>query len=307
MVREHRLSVDQLILPMFAIAGAGRDEPIAAMPGHSRMSADVLAVRAARAFEAGVPAVLLFGVTEHKDEVGSSSHDPSGEVQEAIAAIKLLVPDMVVVTDVCLCEYTSHGHCGILRDGQVDNDLSLEALARAALSHADAGADIVAPSDMMDGRVGAIRHTLDAHGYEDVAILSYAAKYASAFYGPFREAAGSTPSFGDRRGYQMDPANGREALREVALDIGEGADMVMVKPAVAYLDVISAVRETTTLPIAAYHVSGEFSMIKAAAERGWLDERTAALEVLTAITRAGADLVITYYAEDAAAWLKETE
>jgi porphobilinogen synthase len=307
MVREHRLSVDQLILPMFAIAGAGRDEPIAAMPGHSRMSADVLAVRAARAFEAGVPAVLLFGVTEHKDELGSASDDPSGEVQEAIAAIKLLVPDMVVITDVCLCEYTSHGHCGILRDGQVDNDLSLEALGRAALSHADAGADIVAPSDMMDGRVGAIRHTLDAHGHEDVAILSYAAKYASAFYGPFREAAGSTPSFGDRRGYQMDPANGREALREVALDIGEGADMVMVKPAVAYLDVISAVRETTTLPIAAYHVSGEFSMIKAAAERGWLDERTAALEVLTAITRAGADLVITYYAEDAAAWLKEIE
>jgi len=307
MVREHRLSVDQLILPMFAIAGAGREEPIDAMPGHSRMSADVVAIRAARAFEAGVPAVLLFGVTEHKDEFGSSSCDPRGEVQEAIAAIKLLVPDMVVITDVCLCEYTSHGHCGILRDGHVDNDLSLEAIARAALSHADAGADIVAPSDMMDGRVGAIRHTLDAHGHEDVAILSYAAKYASAFYGPFREAAGSTPSFGDRRGYQMDPANGREALREVGLDVGEGADMVMVKPAVAYLDVISAVRATTTLPVAAYHVSGEFSMIKAAAERGWLDERTAVLEILTAITRAGADLVITYYAEDAAAWLKETE
>jgi porphobilinogen synthase len=307
MVREHRLSVDQLILPMFAIAGAGREEPIDAMPGHSRMSADVVAVRAARAFEAGVPAVLLFGVTEHKDELGSSSCDPSGEVQEAIAAIKLLVPGMVVITDVCLCEYTSHGHCGILRDGRVDNDLSLEAIARAALSHAEAGADIVAPSDMMDGRVGAIRHTLDAHGHGDVAILSYAAKYASAFYGPFREAAGSTPSFGDRRGYQMDPANGREALREVGLDIGEGADMVMVKPAVAYLDVISAVRATTTVPVAAYHVSGEFSMIKAAAERGWLDERTAALEILTAITRAGADLVITYYAEDAAAWLKETE
>jgi porphobilinogen synthase len=219
----------------------------------------------------------------------------------------LLVPEMVVITDVCLCEYTTHGHCGIVHGGEVDNDLSIEALARAALSHADAGADIVAPSDMMDGRVAAIRRSLDAHRHQGVAILSYAAKYASAFYGPFREAAGSTPSFGDRRGYQMDPANGREALREAALDLDEGADMVMIKPAVAYLDVIAAVRERTTLPVAAYHVSGEFSMIKAAAERGWLDERTAALEVLTAIARAGADLVITYYAEDAAAWLKEAE
>jgi porphobilinogen synthase len=306
MVRETRISADQLILPMFAIGGAGREEPIASMPGHARMSPDVLAVRAARAYEAGVPAVLLFGVTDRKDEVGSQSCNPTGEVQEAVAAIKLLVPEMVVITDVCLCEYTSHGHCGVLRDGDVDNDATLELLGRAALSHADAGADIVAPSDMMDGRVGAIRHTLDAHGHEGVAILSYAAKYASAFYGPFRDAAGSAPSFGDRRGYQMDPANGREALREVALDIGEGADMVMVKPAVAYLDVIGEVRRTTTLPVAAYHVSGEFSMIKAAAERGWLDERAAALEVLTAISRAGADLVITYYAEDAAAWLKET-
>jgi len=276
------------------------------MPGHARMSPNVLAVRAARAYEAGVPAVLLFGVTDQKDDVGSQSCNPSGEVQEAVAAIKLLVPEMVVVTDVCLCEYTSHGHCGVLRDGDVDNDATLELLGRAALSHADAGADIVAPSDMMDGRVGAIRHTLDAHGHEGVAILSYAAKYASAFYGPFRDAAGSAPSFGDRRGYQMDPSNGREALREVALDIGEGADMVMVKPAAAYLDVIGEVRRITTLPVAAYHVSGEFSMIKAAAERGWLDERTAALEVLTAIARAGADLVITYYAEDAAGWLKET-
>jgi porphobilinogen synthase len=306
MVREHRLSVDQLVLPMFAIEGRGHELPITAMPGQSRMSSDVLAARAARAFAAGVPGVLLFGVTEHKDERGTQSFDPHGEVQEAIAAIKRVVPEMVVITDVCLCEYTSHGHCGLLRDGQVDNDASLEALARAAVSHADAGADIVAPSDMMDGRVGAIRTALDAQGHQDVAILSYAAKYASAFYGPFREAAGSAPSFGDRRGYQMDPANSREALREVALDIAEGADMVMVKPAVAYLDVISAVREITTLPVAAYHVSGEYSMIKAAAERGWLDERSAALEVLTAITRAGADLVITYYAEDAAAWLKET-
>jgi porphobilinogen synthase len=307
MVREHRLSVDQLILPMFAIDGVGREEPIPSMPGHARMSTDVLAVRAARAFEAGVPAVLLFGVTEHKDETGSRSADPNGEVQAAVAAIKLIVPEMVVITDVCLCEYTSHGHCGVLRDGQVDNDASLELLARAAASHAAAGADIVAPSDMMDGRVAAIRRELDRAGHHDVAIMSYAAKYASSFYGPFRDAAGSAPSFGDRRGYQMDPANGREALREVALDIGEGADVVMVKPAATYMDVISRVREITTVPVAAYHVSGEFSMIKAAAARGWLDERTAALEVLTAIARAGADLVITYYAEDAAAWLKETE
>jgi porphobilinogen synthase len=306
MVRETRLSVDQLVLPMFAIAGHGHEVPIDAMPGHARMSSDLLAERAARAFAAGVPAVLLFGVTEHKDELGTKSFDPHGEVQEAIGAVKRVAPEMVIITDVCLCEYTSHGHCGILRAGQVDNDVSLEALARAAVSHADAGADIVAPSDMMDGRVGAIRAALDSHGHQDVAILSYAAKYASGFYGPFREAAGSTPSFGDRRGYQMDPANGREALREVALDIAEGADMVMVKPAVAYLDVVAAVRQITTLPVAAYHVSGEFSMIKAAAARGWLDERTVALEVLTGITRAGADLVITYYAEDAAAWLKET-
>jgi porphobilinogen synthase len=306
MVCETRLSADQLVLPMFAIAGRGHEVPIGAMPGHARMSPDILATRAARAFAAGVPAVLLFGVTDHKDEVGSSSADPHGEVQEAIAELKRAVPEMVVITDVCLCEYTSHGHCGILRDGEVDNDLSLEALARAAVSHADAGADIVAPSDMMDGRVAAIRGALDAAGHQQVSVLSYAAKYASAFYGPFREAAGSAPSFGDRRGYQMDPANAREALREVALDIAEGADMVMVKPAVPYLDVVAAVREITTLPVAAYHVSGEYSMIKAAAECGWLDERTAALEVLTAITRAGADLVITYYAEDAAAWLKET-
>jgi porphobilinogen synthase len=307
MVREHRVAPDQLILPMFAVDGVGREDPILSMPGHARMSADVLAVRASRAYDAGVPAVLLFGVTEHKDETGSWSADPNGEVQAAIAAVKLLVPEMVVITDVCLCEYTSHGHCGVLRDGHVDNDASLEHLARAAVSHAAAGADIVAPSDMMDGRVGAIRSELDRNGYQDVAIMSYAAKYASAFYGPFRDAAGSAPSFGDRRGYQMDPANGREALREVALDIGEGADIVMVKPAATYLDVIVRVREITTLPVAAYHVSGEFSMIKAAAARGWLDERTAALEVLTAISRAGADLVITYYAEEAAAWLKETE
>jgi porphobilinogen synthase len=248
--------------------------------------------------------VLLFGVTDHKDGAGSAAYEPGGVVQAAVAAIKDAVPEMVVVTDVCLCAYTDHGHCGVVIDGEVHNDLSLELLARTAVSHADAGADIVAPSDMMDGRVGAIRAALDAEGHEDTAIMAYSAKYASAFYGPFREAAGSAPGFGDRRGYQMDPANGREAVREALLDVAEGADMVMVKPAAAYLDVIAAVRAATNLPLAAYHVSGEYSMLKAAAERGWLDERTAAMETLTGIARAGADLLITYYAEDAARWLQ---
>jgi porphobilinogen synthase len=305
MVRETRLSPDRLILPLFAVAGSGVEVPIASMPGHARLSPDLLARRARRAWDAGVPAVLLFGVTDVKDAAGSGAHDPHGEVQTAVAAVKDAVPGMVVVTDVCLCEYTDHGHCGIVVDGEVHNDLSLEVLARAAVSHADAGADVVAPSDMMDGRVAAIRAALDAEGHPGTAIMSYAAKYASAYYGPFREAAGSAPGFGDRRGYQMDPANGREALREVALDVAEGADMVMVKPAHAYLDVIARVRDTVDVPLAAYHVSGEYSMLKAAAERGWLDERQGALEVLTAIARAGADLIITYYAEDAARWLQE--
>jgi porphobilinogen synthase len=249
--------------------------------------------------------VLLFGVTDHKDAGAGGADDPEGPAQLAVAAVKRAVPEMVVITDVCLCGYTDHGHCGVLVDGEVHNDLSLEVLARAAVSHADAGADIVAPSDMMDGRVGAIRSALDADGHEDVAILSYAAKYASSFYGPFREAAGSAPGHGDRRGYQMDPANAREAVREVLTDVGEGADMVMVKPAGAYLDVIARVRAATDLPVVAYQVSGEYSMIKAAAERGWLEERRAVLETLTAIRRAGADLVITYYAEDAAEWLRQ--
>ncbi len=307
MVRETRLSPDQLILPAFAIAGREASVPIPSLPGQARMSPDVVAATARRAFGAGVPAMLLFGVTDQKDPAASAAYEAGGVVQSAVAAIKDAVPQMVVITDVCLCAYTDHGHCGVLVDGRVDNDLSLELLARTAVSHAEAGADIVAPSDMMDGRVGAIRAALDAEGHEDTTIMAYSAKYASAFYGPFREAAGSAPGFGDRRGYQMDPANGLEAVRETLLDVAEGADMVMVKPAAAYLDVISAVRAATDLPLAAYHVSGEYSMIKAAAERGWLDERTAAMEVLTGIARAGADMIITYYAEDAARWIAEGE
>ena len=307
MVRETRLSADQLMLPAFAIAGRAASVPIPSLPGHARMSPDLIARTARRAFAAGVPSMLLFGVTDQKDPAASAAYEPGGVVQSAVAAIKDAVPEMVVVTDVCLCAYTDHGHCGVLVDDRVDNDASLELLSRTAVSHAEAGADIVAPSDMMDGRVGAIRAALDAEGHEDTAIMAYSAKYASAFYGPFREAAGSAPGHGDRRGYQMDPANGQEAVRETLLDVAEGADMVMVKPAAAYLDVISAVRACTDLPLAAYHVSGEYSMIKAAAERGWLDERLAAMEVLTGIARAGADLIITYYAEDAARWIAEGE
>jgi porphobilinogen synthase len=305
MVRETRLSPDRLILPLFAIEGRDASVPIPALPGHARLSPDLAARTAARAFSAGVPAVLVFGVTDHKDAAASAAYEPGGVAQAAVAAIKRAVPEMVVITDVCLCGYTDHGHCGVLVDGEVHNDLSLELLARTAVSHADAGADVVAPSDMMDGRVGAIRSALDAEGHEGTAIMAYSAKYASAFYGPFREAAGSAPGFGDRRGYQMDPANSREAVRETLLDAAEGADMAMVKPAAAYLDVIAAVRAATDLPLAAYHVSGEYAMLKAAAERGWVDERQAALETLTGIARAGADLLITYNAEDAARWLAE--
>jgi porphobilinogen synthase len=305
MVRETRLSPDQLILPLFAVTGSGVERPITALPGQSHQSPDVLARRARAAFDAGIPAVLLFGIPDHKDAAATSAYESGGVVQAAIRAIKDSAPDLVVITDVCLCAYTDHGHCGVVVDGEVHNDMSIELIARTAASHADAGADIVAPSDMMDGRVAAIRAALDAEGHATTAILSYAVKYASAFYGPFREAAGSAPGFGDRRGYQMDHANAREALREVAQDTAEGADMVMVKPAVTYLDVIQAVRGATNLPVAAYHVSGEFAMLKAAAERGWLDERDAALETLTAIRRAGADLIITYFAEDVARWLAE--
>jgi len=305
MVRETRLSPAQLVMPVFALAGAGERQPIASLPGQERMSPDLLVERVGGAHAAGVPAVLVFGVTSEKDPVGSSAHRDDGVTQEAVRAIKAAVPGVVVITDVCLCGFTDHGHCGLVVDGRVDNDASLEAIARTAVSHADAGADIVAPSDMMDGRVGAIREALDDAGHVTTAIMAYASKYASAFYGPFREAAGSAPGFGDRRSYQMDPANGREAVREALLDAAEGADMLMVKPAATYLDVIARVRAAGDLPLAAYHVSGEFSMLKAAAARGWLDERAAALETLTAIARAGADMIITYYAEDAARWLGE--
>ena len=305
-VREAVPRPSQLVLPMFAVEGTGVRQPVDALPGVARLSPDLMVDEARAAHAAGIGGVLLFGVTDHKDPSATSAHADDGVVQQAVRALKAALPDLVVITDVCLCAYTDHGHCGLLDDdGEVANDPSLEVLARTAVSHADAGADIVAPSDMMDGRVAAIRQALDDTGHEGVAIMSYSAKYASAFYGPFREAAGSAPGHGDRRGYQMDPPNAREAVREVQEDVAEGADMVMVKPAATYLDVIRAVREATDLPLAAYHVSGEYSMIKAAAERGWLDERRAMLETLTAIVRAGADIVITYAAVDAARWIQE--
>jgi porphobilinogen synthase len=301
MVRETHLGPEHLIYPLFVEAGLDGRRPIAAMPGVDRLSIDALVEEAGAA---GVPAVLLFGIPDAKDPEGTGSYDDEGIVQLAVRALKAAHPDLVVITDVCLCEYTDHGHCGLLReDGSVDNDASVELHVRTALSHARAGADIVAPSDMMDGRVGAIRAELDADGFSDTAILAYSAKFASAFYGPFRDAADSTPAFGDRRAYQMDPANGDEALREALLDAEEGADALMVKPAVPYLDVLSRLRERTLLPLAAYHVSGEYAMLKHAAAAGALDERAAVLETLTSIRRAGADLVITYYAKDAAAWL----
>jgi len=305
LVRETDLRASRLIAPLF-VSSAEQAGPIEAMPGVARLTISA-AVDAARSLESlGVAGVMLFGIPDHKDAEGSSAWDDEGAVQLAVAAIKAAAPSLLVVTDVCLCEFTSHGHCGVVRaDGEVDNDASLELLARAAVSHARAGADIVAPSDMMDGRVGAIRAELDAEGFSEIPIIAYAAKFASAFYGPFREAAGSTPAFGDRRGYQLDPANGREALRETELDIAEGADVVMVKPALPYLDVIAAVRAMTRLPVAAYNVSGEYAMIKAAAAAGAFDERAVVLETLTAIRRAGADIIITYHAEDAARWLSQ--
>jgi porphobilinogen synthase len=274
------------------------------MPGVRRFSISELVGEAGEVLASGVRAALLFGVPAEKDETGSGAYDDEGIVQLAVRAIKDAHPDLLVITDVCLCEYTSHGHCGILREGEVDNDLTIELLAKTAISHAAAGADAVAPSDMMDGRVGAIRTQLDEEGHSSVPIVAYSAKYASAFYGPFREAAGSTPEFGDRRGYQMNPANADEAVREAKLDLEEGADVVMVKPALPYLDVIRKVKDATGAPLAAYHVGGEYSMLKAAAANGWLDERAAAMESLTSIRRAGADMIITYYAKDAAAWLR---
>ncbi len=303
LVRETELSPRHLVQPLFVVAGEGVREEVPSMPGIERFSISELVAEATELQTAGIGATILFGIPSSKDEAASSAYDPEGVVQMAVRALKDSHPELVVITDVCLCEYTSHGHCGVVRDGEVDNDLTLELLAKTAISHADAGADVVAPSDMMDGRVGAIRSQLDDEDHPNVSIIAYSAKYASAFYGPFRVAAESTPEFGDRRGYQMDPANALEGVREAELDLEEGADVVMVKPATPYLDVIRRVKAQTGAPVAAYHVSGEYSMLKAAAQNGWIDERSAVLETLTAIRRAGADLVFTYYAKEAAAWL----
>ena len=305
MIRETSLSVDDLIYPLFVVPGKGVRDPISSMPGQYHFSVDELVKEVAEIKDLGIPAIILFGLPETKDEVGSSGYDPDGIVQRGLRAIKEEVEDIILITDVCLCEYTSHGHCGVLKGDEVDNDATLELLARQALSHVKAGADMVAPSDMMDGRVSEIRRVLDEEGYAHIPIMSYAAKFASAFYGPFREAAQSAPSFGDRRGYQMDPANSREALRETALDVEEGADIVMVKPAMAFMDIICLVREEFGLPVAAYNVSGEYAMVKAAAEKGWIDEKKVTLELLTGIKRAGADMILTYHAPDVARWLKE--
>jgi len=300
LVRETRLSADMFVYPLFVCSGEGQRREVPSMPGVHQLSVDEAVREAAAARADGVPGVLLFGLPDEKDAEGSAACDPEAPVQSAVRALKREVPDLLVVTDVCLCEYTSHGHCGILSGEEIVNDATVEQLARAALSHAAAGADIVAPSDMMDGRVGRIRDALDDAGFQQTGIMSYAAKYCSAFYGPFRDAAGSTPAFGDRRSHQMDPANVEEAMREVALDIEEGADIVLVKPAMTYLDVIARVKQEFGLPTAAYHVSGEYSMLKAAAQRGWIDEPRAMMETLTAIRRAGADIIITYYAREAA-------
>jgi porphobilinogen synthase len=300
LVRETRLSAEMFMLPLFVCEGEGVRREVPSMPGVFNLSVDEAVKEAAAAKADGVRSVILFGIPDQKDDIGSLAYDPEAPVQSAIRAIKRDVADVLVATDVCLCEYTDHGHCGIVIDDEIVNDATVDQLVRAALSHAAAGADIVAPSDMMDGRVGAIRRALDERGFEQTAIMAYAAKYCSAFYGPFRDAAGSAPQFGDRRSHQMDPANGAEALREVELDIAEGADIVMVKPAITYLDVIARVKEAFDFPTAAYHVSGEYAMLKAAARNGWIDEPRAMLETLTAIRRAGADIIITYYAREAA-------
>jgi porphobilinogen synthase len=305
LVRETRLSPDMFVLPLFICEGEGVRREVPSMPGVYNLSVDEAVKEVETTRAAGVKSVLLFGLPDRKDDIGSVAYDPEAPVQAAIRAIKRNTPDVLVITDVCLCEYTDHGHCGIVIDEEIANDPTVDQLVRAAISHASAGADIVAPSDMMDGRVGAIRLALDERGFENTAILSYAAKYCSAFYGPFREAAGSSPKFGDRRTHQMDPANVAEALREVALDIEEGADMVMVKPALPYLDVLTRVKERFGYPTAAYHVSGEYAMLKAAARNGWIDERRVAMEILLGFKRAGADMILTYHALDAARWLKQ--
>jgi porphobilinogen synthase len=305
LVRETHLAVEQLIYPLFIAEGLTEPREVPSMPGIMQWPLERVGREAEHIASLGIPAVLLFGLPNEKDEAGSQAYAAQGIIQRTIRRLKAEVPDLLVITDVCLCEYTSHGHCGVIANGDVQNDESLKLLAQMALSHVEAGADIVAPSDMMDGRVGAIRSTLDEHGFSQLPIMAYSAKYASGFYGPFREAAGSVPQFGDRRSYQMDPANVREALREIDLDIAEGADIVMVKPAMAYMDVIRRVRDHCDLPIAAYNVSGEFAMVKAAAQNGWIDERRVTMEVLTGIRRAGADMIITYFAPDVAQWLKE--
>ena len=303
LVRETRLSLDDFVLPLFVCPGEGVERPLEGLPGIAQRSVDRLCEEAEEAHRLGVPAVLLFGIPEEKDEAASGAYDDDGIVQRALRALRDRVPGLVLLTDVCLCEYTSHGHCGVVDGGEILNDVTLELLARTAVSHAEAGADAVAPSDMMDGRVGAIRGALDGDGFERVPIVSYAAKYASAFYGPFREAAESTPAFGDRRSYQMDPPNLREALRECELDLAEGADALIIKPALPSLDVIAAARARFDAPVWAYNVSGEYAMLKAAAARGWLDERQAAVESLTAIKRAGADVIVSYWARELAEWL----
>lgn len=305
LLQEVRLTTDDLIYPLFVRHGSGIREPIPSMPGVFRYSPDTLLQEVTEAWQSGIKAVILFGLPEFKDEAASEAYDDNGIVQQAVRLLKDRLPELVVITDVCLCEYTSHGHCGLIEGEEVLNDASLPLLAQTALSHARAGADIVAPSDMMDGRVKAIREKLDYNGYQQVAILSYAAKFASAYYGPFRDAADSTPAFGDRCTYQMNPANGREALQEVLQDLQEGADMVMVKPALAYLDVVRSVREKVLCPLVVYNVSGEYAMIKAAAAQGWIDEKRVVMETLNGMKRSGADLIITYHARDVAAWLQE--
>jgi porphobilinogen synthase len=303
LVRETHLRVDKLVAPFFIVEGKGVNKPIGAMPGISQLSIDKALPEIEEIANRGITSILLFGIPQNKDAQASAAWKADGIIQKSIREIKRQFPQLIVVADTCLCEYTDHGHCGFVENGKILNDPSLTILAKAALAQAEAGADIIAPSDMMDGRVAAIRNTLDTHGFTDVPIMAYSAKFASALYGPFRQAAESVPQFGDRTTYQMDPANGREALREIALDIEEGADIVMIKPALSYLDIINQARNMTNLPIAAYNVSGEFSMVKAAAEKGWIDERRVVLELLTGIVRAGADIVITYHAKDVAGWL----
>ena len=306
MVRETTLSAHSLVYPLFVCPGTRVKEEIRSMPGNYRWSVELLVEECKSAFDLGIPAVILFGIPETKDEVGSGAYDTGGIVQRAVRTVKKALPDLIVICDVCLDEYTSHGHCGLIKDGEIDNDSTLELLARTALTQAQAGADIVAPSDMMDGRVGRLRLELDTHGFTQIPILAYSAKYASAFYGPFREAADSAPKFGDRKSYQMDPANQLEAMREIALDIEEGADIIMVKPAMPYLDVLALARERFNVPLAAYQVSGEFSLIAAAAERGWIDRERILMESVVSIRRAGADIILTYFAKDVARYLQKS-